>query len=220
VQAHANFEASLHVHHGGMTSLAHFKNNCTGYSLLDTLFALFIVAVLCGVAASSMQGLQTVAHLQTAAQALHAAVLNTRTQALRLEKRITLCAAAPNTEDTSPAKLMRCHIASDGSFVNAWRQGWLMFEDDNNNGVWDVGEARLAQQPPLHSRVSAMGNTTVSHFVSFGASGRSLALNGAFQAGTLTVCERQRQNTTGWHVVVNAVGRPRLEKLLVTDCPG
>ena len=220
MQTHTNFDASLQVHHGGMTSRAHFKNSCKGYSLLDTLFALFIVAVLCGVAASSMQGLQTVAHLQTAAQALHAAVLNTRTQALRLEKRITLRAAAPTGEDPLHAKPVRCHIASDGSFVNAWRHGWLMFEDDNNNGVWDVGEARLVQQAPLHTSVSATGNSTVSHFVSFGASGRSLALNGAFQAGTLTVCERQTQNTAGWHVVVNAVGRPRLEKLLISDCPG
>ena len=90
-----------------------------------------------------------------------------------------------------------------------------MFEDDNNNGIWDEGELRLA-----HRTVSASGNATVNRFVSFGASGRSLALNGAFQAGTLTVCERQTKNSTGWRVVVNAVGRPRLEKLLIDDCPG
>jgi len=95
-----------------------------------------------------------------------------------------------------------------------------MFEDDNNNGVWDVGEVRLAQQAPLHPTVSASGNATVNHFVSFGASGRSLALNGAFQAGSLTVCKGSSDNTTGWRVVVNAVGRPRLEKSNITTCPG
>jgi type IV fimbrial biogenesis protein FimT len=195
-----------------------------GHSLLDTLFALFIVALLCGVAASAMTGLQASIHLQTSAEALHSAVLTARTQALRLEKRVTLCAAAPiattSRQEAQSSETVRCHLPQDGPFINVWRQGWLLFEDDNNNGVWDVGEARLGQQDPLHATLSASGNATVNHFVSFGASGRSLALNGAFQAGTLTVCKRQSQNTSGWHVVVNAVGRPRLEKVLIADCPG
>lgn len=195
-----------------------------GHSLLDTLFALFIVALLCGVAASAMQSLQTSVRLQTAAEALHSAVLTARTQALRLEKRVTLCAASPRPPTSAGAassgEIVRCHVLSDGPFVNVWRQGWLMFEDNNNNGVWDLGEVRLAQQGPLHPVVSANGNATVNQFVSFGASGRSLALNGAFQAGTLTVCEGQSKNTTGWRVVVNAVGRPRLEKTNITACPG
>ena len=143
---------------------------------------------------------------------------------MRLEKRVTLCAAAKSaTGNTSLGRGVtpfRCHVSSDGPFSNVWRQGWLMFEDVNNNGIWDEGEVRLALHDTLHRTVSASGNATVNHFVSFGASGRSLALNGAFQAGTLTVCERQTQNSTGWRVVVNAVGRPRLEKLLIDDCPG
>jgi len=197
-----------------------------GHSLLDTLFVLFVLAILCGVAASGFQTLQTSFHLQSSAEELHSAVLTTRTQALRLEKRVTLCAAAPLQEaakgvnnsatQTTP---QRCHLLSDGSFVNVWRQGWLMFEDDNNNGVWDEGENKLQQQAPLPRSVSASGNTTVSHFVSFGASGRSLALNGAFQAGTLSICERAIQNASGWRVVVNAIGRPRLEKMTIADCP-
>lgn len=199
-------------------------SNQQGYSLQDTLFSLFMVVVLCGLAASAMLGLQTSAHLQTAAQDLHSAVLTTRTQALRLEKRVTLCAAAPSSTN-NPAlgnvnPSVRCHVSSDGAYGNVWRQGWLMFEDDNHNGIWDEGETRLAQHETLHRTVSASGNATVNRFVSFGASGRSLALNGAFQAGTLTVCERQTQNSNGWRVVVNAVGRPRLEKLLIDDCPG
>jgi type IV fimbrial biogenesis protein FimT len=208
------------MHHLSMTQTA----NQQGHSLLDTMFALFVVALLCGVAASAMQGLQTSARLQTAAQELHSAVLTARTQALRLEKRVTLCAAATSSADRAAmggiGAAVRCHVSSDGPFGNVWRQGWLMFEDDNNNGIWDEGEVRLAQHETLHPTVSASGNATVNHFVSFGASGRSLALNGAFQAGTLTVCERRSQNSTGWHVVVNAVGRPRLEKLSISNCAG
>jgi type IV fimbrial biogenesis protein FimT len=197
-----------------------------GHSLIDTLFVLFILALLGGMTASAMQSLRTSARLQSTAEALHSAVLSARTQAMRLEKRVTLCAAAASPPDSLLP--MRCHVTSDGNTnsnananadgLNVWRQGWLMFEDDNNNGTWDDNEGRLQQQAAVHADVSVSGNVTVSRFVSFGASGRSLALNGAFQAGTLTVCHRQTQEARGWRVVVNAVGRPRLEKTTISDC--
>ena len=195
-----------------------------GHSFIDTLFALFILALLGGMAASAMQSLRTGARLQSTAEALHSAVLSARTQAMRLEKRVTLCAASASPPDSLLP--MRCHVTSDGNAnananangLSVWRQGWLLFEDDNNNGTWDANEGRLHQQPAVHAEVSVSGNATVSRFVSFGASGRSLALNGAFQAGTLTVCQRQTQEASGWRVVVNAVGRPRLEKTTISDC--
>ena len=200
------------AHHLGMSSSIRSQ----GHSLIDTLFVLFILALLGGMAASAMQSLRTSARLQSTAEALHSAVLSARTQAMRLEKRVTLCAAAASTPDSLLP--IRCHQTSDGNGLNVWRQGWLLFEDDNNNGTWDVNEGRLQQQAAVHADVSVSGNATVSRFVSFGASGRSLALNGAFQAGTLTVCQRQTQEASGWRVVVNAVGRPRLEKTTISDC--
>lgn len=195
-----------------------------GHSFIDTLFVLFILALLGGMTASAMQSLRTGARLQSTAEALHSAVLSARTQAMRLEKRVTLCAASASPPDSLLP--MRCHVTSDGNAnananangLSVWRQGWLLFEDDNNNGTWDANEGRLHQQPAVHAEVSVSGNATVSRFVSFGASGRSLALNGAFQAGTLTVCQRQTQEASGWRVVVNAVGRPRLEKTTISDC--
>jgi type IV fimbrial biogenesis protein FimT len=200
------------AHHLGMSSSIRSQ----GHSLIDTLFVLFILALLGGMAASAMQSLRTSARLQSTAEALHSAVLSARTQAMRLEKRVTLCAAAASPPDSLLP--IRCHQTSDGNGLNVWRQGWLLFEDDNNNGTWDVNEGRLQQQAAVHADVSVSGNATVSRFVSFGASGRSLALNGAFQAGTLTVCQRQTQEASGWRVVVNAVGRPRLEKTTISDC--
>jgi hypothetical protein len=47
--------------------------------------------------------------------------------------------------------------------------------------MWDQGEALLQQRPRINPQVSATGNATLSRYVSFGANGRSLLLNGAFQ---------------------------------------
>jgi len=46
-----------------------------------------------------------------------------------------------------------------------------------------------------------------------------LSLNGAFQAGTITLCERGAKAKEGWLLVVNAVGRARLDKGQIAICP-
>ena len=192
-----------------------FTLKADGYSLIEMLFILFILAMLCGTVALSFQGLQSRVHIQAASEALLSDVLSARAEALRRERRVTLCAAAldPSLQPSLPTA-----CASSGTTV-AWHQGWLVFEDTNSNGVWNEGEPLLQQRMRINSKISATGNTTVSRYVSFGASGRSLSLNGAFQAGTISFCESGAKAKEGWLLVVNAVGRARLEKGQIAICP-
>ena len=186
-----------------------------GQSFLETLFVLFLLALMCGMAASSMRFLQTKIQIQTAAQDMLNAVLTARTEALRLERRVTLCVA----EGTSVLP-KQCVLPSRYSSLSmpSWQQGWLMFVDDNSNGIWDPEELLLQQSKALPSVVSATGNANVNRYISFGANGRSLVLNGAFQAGTLTFCERLSTSNSAWLLIINAVGRPRLEKTQISNC--
>ena len=185
-----------------------------GFSLIETLFVLLVLAILCGTAVSSFQTLQVRTQVQAASQSLLSDVLSARTEALRRERRVTLCAAAldPGARATLPTAC----AASGGA--SAWHQGWLVFEDVNSNGLWDTGEALLQQRMRLHMSISATGNTTVARYVSFGPSGRSLTLNGAFQAGTITLCARGATDAEAWLLVVNAVGRSRLDKEQMALC--
>ncbi len=186
-----------------------------GQSFLETLFVLFLLALMCGMAASSMRFVQTKIQIQTAAQDMLNAVLTARTEALRLERRVTLCVA----EGTSVVP-KQCVLPSRYSSLSmpSWQQGWLMFVDDNSNGIWDPEELLLQQSKALPSVVSATGNATVNRYISFGANGRSLVLNGGFQAGTLTFCERLSTSNSAWLLIINAVGRPRLEKTQIPNC--
>jgi len=186
-----------------------------GQSFLETLFVLFLLALMCGMAASSMRFMQTKIQIQTAAQDMLNAVLKARTEALRLERRVTLCVA----ESTSDLP-KQCVLPSGYSSLSmpSWQQGWLMFVDDNSNGIWDPEELLLQQSKALPSVVSATGNAPVNRYISFGANGRSLVLNGGFQAGTLTFCERLSASNPAWLLIINAVGRPRLEKTQIANC--
>jgi type IV fimbrial biogenesis protein FimT len=199
-------------------------HTCTrmqGHSLIETLFVLFLVAVLCGFAVSALHEAQTKLQVQAGAQALLNAVLSARAEAVRREKRVSICVAAPTIKlagmDTQALPLS-CATSTELGQGAAWQNGWLMFEDDNNNGMWESGEAVLLRHAHLGLKVSATGNTTVRQNVSFGASGRSLTPNGAFQAGTLTICEHQALTGKGWLLVINAVGRPRLELAEIAKC--
>jgi type IV fimbrial biogenesis protein FimT len=192
-----------------------FTLKADGYSLIEMLFMLFILGVLCGTVAHTFQGLQNRVQIQAASEALLSDVLSARAEALRRERRVTLCAAAL---DSSEQAALPTACAASVSAA-AWHQGWLVFEDANSNGAWDQGEALLQQRSRIHPQVSATGNTTVSRYVSFGASGRSLSLTGAFQAGTITFCERGAKAKEGWLLVLNAVGRARLDKGQIAVCP-
>ena len=192
-----------------------FTFKAEGYSLIEMLFMLFILGVLCGTIAHTFQGLQNRVQIQAASEALLSDVLSARAEALRRERRVTLCAAAL---DSSEQAALPTACAASVSAA-AWHQGWLVFEDANSNGAWDEGEALLQQRSRIHPQVSATGNTTVSRYVSFGASGRSLSLTGAFQAGTITFCERGAKAKEGWLLVLNAVGRARLDKGQIAVCP-
>jgi type IV fimbrial biogenesis protein FimT len=194
-----------------------FTFKADGYSLVEMLFMLFILGVLCGTVAHTFQGLQNRVQIQAASEALLSDVLSARAEALRRERRVTLCAAA--LDSSTQAALPTACASSASASAAAWHQGWLVFEDTNSNGAWDEGEALLQQRPRIHPKVSATGNTTVSRYVSFGASGRSLSLNGAFQAGTITFCERGAKAKEGWLLVLNAVGRARLDKGQIAICP-
>jgi len=185
-----------------------------GFSLIETLFVLLVLAILSGTAVFSFQSLQVRAQVQSASQSLLSDVLSARTEALRRERRVTLCAAFLDTG--ARATLPTACAASGGA--SAWHQGWLVFEDVNSNGVWDTGETVLQQRARLHASVSATGNATVARYVSFGPSGRSLTLNGAFQAGTITLCARGARGEEAWLLVVNAVGRSRLDKGQIALC--
>lgn len=198
-----------------------------GQSLMETLFVLFLFAVMCGVAASSMLWVQRKIQMQVAAEDLLNAVLTARTEALRREKRVTLCVAQALPDKVSTALTqdlsdlpVQCDLTpSNVSNSSAtWQQGWLMFVDDNSNGLLDSAEVLLQQHKALTTAISATGNSTVNRYISFGANGRSLILNGGFQAGTLTFCEHLAQASPGWLLVINAVGRPRLEKTQVPQC--
>jgi type IV fimbrial biogenesis protein FimT len=166
-----------------------------GFTLLEALLVLVLLGILLSVVAPSMSVFRQQHQMQSQAEQLQASLMLARSQALRRQQRVTLCVqGAAQT------------CATQGS----WAQGWLVFVDSNGNAMREPSEILLQVQAPLPAFLTLQGNTTVDRYISYGPEGRSQSITGAFQAGTLTLCAPAHAHL--WRVVINAIGKPRLEK--------
>lgn len=171
-----------------------------GFTLLEVLVVLVLLGVLLALAAPSLTHLREKHQMQSQAEQLQAGLMLSRSEALRRQQRVTLCVRGEGQD-----------CASEGT----WAQGWVVFVDGNDNAVRDQEEKVLWVQAALPPFMTLQGNTTVSRYVSYGPDGRSQSTTGAFQAGTLSLCGTGQ--TQVWRMVINAVGKPRLEKAERTE---
>ena len=188
-----NARQSQGMHHGGFT-------------LLEALVVLAVLGVLLGLAVPVLQGLRERQQLQAEAEDFWSSLMLARAQALLAQQHVTVCAV-------SAAGV--CQATAGGPA--GWHGGWQVFVDANRNGQREGDERLLQQRSGSPARVRITGNSTVSRTIGYGADGRSESLSGAFQAGTVTVCAAGQ--SAGWQVVINALGRPRLEKTETPNCP-
>jgi type IV fimbrial biogenesis protein FimT len=170
-----------------------------GFTLLEALVVLALLAVLMSLAAPSLQGLRHKHQMQSQAEQLQSSLMLARTEALRRQQRVTLC-----VRESAAAAGQDCATAG------TWAQGWVLFVDGNNNARREATETVLQVQAALPGWMTLQGNATVDQYISYGPQGRSQSTTGAFQAGTVTLCGAGQAHV--WRVVINAVGKPRLEK--------
>ena len=175
-----------------------------GFTLLEALVVLALLSVLLSLAAPSFQGLRHKHQMQSQAEQLQSSLMLARTEALRRQQRVTLCVR----ESTARA-------GPDCAKAGSWAQGWVVFVDGNDNGRREATETVLQLQDALPGFLTLKGNATVNRYISYGPQGRSQSTTGALQAGTLTLCGSGQAHV--WRVVINAVGKPRLEKADRTD---
>lgn len=153
----------------------------------------------------SLEGMVQSARLAGASQDLLMDLHRARTEALKRNRRVALCKSANGEQ---------CTTAGD------WDQGWITFHDDNGNGRRDAGEERVGAHEPLPPALRLRGNQPVANYVSYTPLGSTKLTTGGFQAGTLTLCLRSVGPGEAREVILNVVGRPRLQKARVASCDG
>lgn len=171
-----------------------------GFTLVEALVALSLLALLGTLAAPSLTAWRQRQELRAVAENFWNSLMLARAQALARQQRVTVCAQSATGD---------CHV------TGPWQGGWLVFVDANRNGLHESNELLLQRQGALPAGLLLTGNSTVRRVLAYAEDGRSVGVGGGFLAGTLTLCHEGLSD--GWAVVINAVGRPRLEQ--ATSCP-
>ena len=173
-----------------------------GFTLTEMLVAMALAATLMSLVAPSVAEFVESMQLRSASSNLMASLYLARSEAIRRNGRVVLC----KTSDGN-----RC--ADSGG----WEQGWMVFHDVNNNSFREETEPIIQHQVALSGTLRMTGNAPVSRYISYGSMGGAQLVSGAFQAGTLTVC-RALASGDARQIIVNAAGRPRVQKADIPNC--
>ncbi len=184
-----------------MAAMGKTIRRCAGFTLLEALVVMAVLGILLTLAVPAVSALRQQHQMQAQAEGLLDSLLLARSEALRRQQRVTVCVRGTDAV---------CDL------TGGWQQGWLVFEDLNNNALHDPGEGLIEVHPALPSTLRLVGKTTVNGYMSYSPEGRSVTRNGAFLAGTLSLCHVQLAQ--GWQLVINALGKPRLQKYTPTAC--
>lgn len=163
-----------------------------GFTLIELSIAVALVGIVFAVAVPSWGRYFAEHGVRERADALADAFVLARAEAIRRGGRVAVC---PRSAD-------RCEPGAAG-----WERGWLVFADDNRNGVRDAGEAIVTREGPALPGVTIRGNRPVADYVSYTSLGQLRRSDGALQMGSFLVC---RTGIAGRKVVLANGGRVRI----------
>jgi len=175
-----------------------------GFTLIELLVTLAVSVVLLGLAAPAMMGLVATRRANSLTNDLVASINLARSESIKRNDRVVLC---KSTDGAS------C------STTGSWEQGWILFQDINNNALRESTEEVLKRQNPSSGGVTLTGNQNVANYLSMTPSGMPKLISGAFQAGTFTLCTVPVSSESSRQIVLSLSGRARVQTGTVGSCP-
>jgi type IV fimbrial biogenesis protein FimT len=185
------------------SAFSHLRRKALGFTLIELLVVLAIASILAGAAVPSLRDLIRSTKLTNSANDLFASLTLARSEAAKRHARVTLCKSADGN---------LC------STTGGWEQGWIVFHDPNDDGVRDPGEDIVSRVDSLPNDMRLSGNLNVAKYISYTPTGETKLASGAFQAGTVTLCNASSSSEDARQIVLNAVGRPRVQRVRVKSC--
>jgi type IV fimbrial biogenesis protein FimT len=174
-----------------------------GFNLIEVVISLAVLGILVGMgvpSAADMIESQRLGNVSNdVLQQLHLA----RSEAIKRNARVVLCKSSGGETCTESG---------------GWEQGWILFQDANNSGTREPAEPVLERLLPVPRGFRLSANTPMARYVSFGPFGGARMTSGAFQAGTFTVCRISVDQVEGRQIIINAGGRPRVQKVRLAEC--
>ena len=121
-----------------------------GFTLIELMITVFIVAVLASLAVPSLTGLLARRSAAAAADALVSDIRLTRSEAVKRSTRVVICASANGTSCSGAGGL--------------WRNGWIIYIPVAANGNFASGDEIIKVQDAMSSMVSIADTDGTSRY--------------------------------------------------------
>lgn len=168
----------------------------SGATLVELIVGLAVAAVLFALAVPTFAQFLAEQQLLDEARRLSDAIMVARSEAIKRNGVVVLCAVAP---------------PDDCGAADQWHRGWTAFEDRDSNLARDPDDPPIpVAEPQARPGVTIVGNAPVERYLRFTWTGSARLASGALQMGTFTVC---RSGVRGYQVVLAHTGRTRIERL-------
>jgi len=168
------------------------RERSEGYTILETLAACTITAILLSLALPSFAELIEKTRIQSQVSLLHVTLHSARNHAISTQSIVIVCAADPRQDD-------KC--SGNYSSNTNWRHGWVVYEDKNRNNHLDTKDTVL--------NVSGKTNATVV----FNQRGRLRFFpDGSARSAGFYVCSTSSKQS--WHIKLLHTGRARAQRNL------
>lgn len=176
-----------------------------GFTLIELMVTIAIAAIVLTMGVPSFLSLIQNNRMITVTNDFVTDLNLARSEAIKRSSRVTLCKSADGAT---------CIQEGD------WSQGWIVFTDPNDNGDFDgadAGETLLRVHEALSdAQGTLMGNGEIDDYISYVGTGFTRTTTGAFQNGTLILCD-DRGFDSGRAIVLNNTGRPATMLASETD---
>ena len=158
-----------------------------GLSLIELLLAIALIGLLLKLSSGAWQPLIEAQRRQVHAEQLIAGLRSARTEAITQNRDVVI-----------------------HGLNGEWSQGWRIILDLSGQGLEDPDNPVLIERR-LDSKATIVGNRPVRQSVRFNAIGAPSLESGAFQAGTLHICDAS-QGISHLQIVLSRTGRASLRR--------
>ena len=148
--------------------IAHMR----GFTLIELMVTVMVLAILMMVAIPSFNSALVNYRLTSISNTFVASAQLARSEAIKRNSRVTMCKSANGVD---------CTTTGD------WQQGWIVFQDIDNNAVKGPVETIIHTESALPANFSM---TFVDNYISYTVSGGAELINGAFQSGSMNLCSQ------------------------------